>query len=126
VRVNINYDYINDDALAKSKVRDGRLVAPSGAEYEALVLPSDNSEIRRRFSGLQILTGDLPSEKALTRWKIGESEFRFYFNDTDSAKEYALGQGSFELWDPASGRITPYIQDRVRLEPGKAQLMLKK
>jgi hypothetical protein len=126
VRMNVNYDYINDDALAQSRVRDGKLVAPSGAEYETLVFPSDNPGIRKRFPGLQILTGDLPSENAPTRWKIGSAEFSFYFNDTDSADEYALGSGSFELWDPATGHITPYIEGHVRLEPGKAQLMLKK
>jgi alpha-L-rhamnosidase len=126
VRKNIDYDYINDDALAQSSVRNGKLVAPSGAEYEALVLPSDNPGFRKRFPGLQILNGDLPSEDAPTRWKIGRAEFSFYFNDTDSSKEYALGAGSFELWDPATGHITPYLEGHVRLEPGKAQLLLRK
>jgi hypothetical protein len=125
-RATVDYDYINDDALAISKVRDGKLVAPSGAEYQTLVLPSDNPEIRKRFPGLQILTGNLPSENAPTRWKIATAEFRFYFNDTDSGKEYPLGDGSFELWDPATGHITPYSDGHVRLEPGKAQLLLKR
>jgi hypothetical protein len=126
IRATVDYDYINDDALARSKVRDGKFVAPSGAEYETLVLPSDNPAIRKRFPGLRILAGDLPSENGPTRWKIGGAEFRFYFNDTNSAKQYDLGAGSFELWDPASGHITPYIEGHVRLEPGKAQMLLKR
>ena len=126
IRATVDYDYINDDALARSKVRDGKFVAPSGAEYETLVLPSDNPAIRKRFPGLRILAGDLPSENGPTRWKIGGAEFRFYFNDTNSAKQYALGAGSFELWDPATGHITPYIEGHVRLEPGKAQMLLKR
>jgi len=125
-RATVDYDYINDEVLAKSKVRDGKLVAPSGAAYQTLVLPSDNPEIRKRFPGLRILTGDLSSENTPTRWTIGSAEFRFYFNDTNSTKEYALGDGSFELWDQATGQITPYLRDRVRLEPGKAQLLLKR
>jgi hypothetical protein len=84
----------------------------------------------RRFEGgfreLPILTGNLPSEKAPTRWKIGSEEFSFYFNDSDSANEYALGSGSFEVCDPTTGHITPYIEGHVRLEPGKAQLPLKR
>jgi hypothetical protein len=125
-RASIDYDYVDDDGLAKSKIRRGKLVVPSGAEYDALVLPVDQPEIRRRFSGLAILTGDLPQDQAPTRWKFGSAEFRFYFNDTDSAKSYTLGPGSFELWDLATGRMTPYTEDRVQLEPGKARLLLRK
>jgi hypothetical protein len=121
----IDYDYVDDDAFAVSKVRHGKLVVPSGAEYETLVLPTDKPAIRRRFSGLPILVGDLPQDREPERWKIGNSEFRFYFNDTDSTKEYVLGPGSFELWDPSTGRITPYTSNRVLLETGKAKLLLK-
>jgi hypothetical protein len=121
----IDYDYVDDDALAESKVRHGKLVVPSGAEYETLVLPTDKPAIRRRFSALRILIGDLPQDQEPERWKIGNSEFRFYFNDTDSTKEYVLGPGSFELWDPSTGHITPYTSNRVLLETGKAKLLLK-
>jgi hypothetical protein len=122
----IDYDYIGDDALAKSKARQGKFVLPSGAEYEALVLPADMPEIRRQFPGLRILTGDLPLDQTPERWEIGNAEFRFYFNDTDSPKKYALGPGSFEVWEPATGQVTSYTEDNVRLEPGKAKLLLKK
>lgn len=102
----IDYDYVDDDASAESKVRDGKLVVPSGAEYETLVPPTDKPAIQRRLSGLRILIGDLPQDQEPERWKIGNSEFRL-FNDTDSTKEYVLGPGSFELWDPSTGHITP-------------------
>jgi alpha-L-rhamnosidase len=122
----MDYDYVDDNALTASKVRQGKLVVPSGAEYETLVLPADKPTIRRRFSGLHILVGDLPQDHEPARWKIGNSEFRFYFNDTDSAKEYALGLGSFEFWDASTGHIIPYTSDRILLQAGKAKLVLKK
>ncbi len=125
-RASIDYDYVNDDVLAKSKVRQGKLVVPSGAEYETLVLPVDKQEVHARFPGLRILIGDIPADQAPARWKFGDAEFRFYFNDTDSAKEYAIGSGSLELWDPTTGYITPYKQDRMLLEPGQARLLLRK
>lgn len=121
----IDYDYINYDALSTSKVQQGKLVVPSGAEYEALVLPVDQPAVRRRFPGLRILIGGLPPADVPTRWKFDNAEFRFYFNDTESTKDYDLGPGSFELWDPASGRTTSYKEDRVRLQPGKAALFLR-
>jgi hypothetical protein len=58
--------------------------------------------------------------------KFGNAEFRFYFNDTDSAKEYAMWSASLELWDPHTGYVTPYKQDRMLLEPGQARLLLRK
>jgi hypothetical protein len=125
-RASIDYDYVNGEVLAKSMVRQGKLVVPGGADYETLVLPVDKKELRERFAGLRILIGDIPADQVPARWKFGNAEFRFYFNDLDSAKEYALGPGSFELWDPASGHITPYNQDRMRLEPGQARLLLIK
>ena len=126
LRASIDYDYVDDDVLAKAKVRKGMLVVPSGAEYETLVLPVDKKELRERFAGLKILIGDIPADQAPARWKFGDAEFRFYFNDTDSAKEYAVGSGSLELWDPHTGYITPYKQDRMLLKPGQAQLLLRK
>jgi alpha-L-rhamnosidase len=126
IRKSIDYDYINDDALARSKVRNGRLIAPSGGEYEALILPTDRQDIRNRFPGLHILVGEVPADSAPTRWKAGASEFRFYFNDSDMPQEYPLTAGEYELWDAATGSITPFSANRVRLEPGKAQLLLEK
>ena len=125
-RASIDYDYINDDALTKSKVRGGRLVAPSGAEYEALVLPVDSPEIRERFQGIPVLIGELPPDQAPAHWTFGAVTFRFYFNDGDSPRAYTLDAGVFESWDPASGRITPYAKDSIRLAPGKALLLLSK
>jgi alpha-L-rhamnosidase len=125
-RASIDYDYVNGEVLAKSTVRQGKLVVPGGADYETLVLPVDKKELRERFAGLRILIGDIPADQVPARWKFGNAEFRFYFNDIDSAKEYALEPGSFELWDPASGHITRYNQDRMRLEPGQARLLLIK
>jgi hypothetical protein len=124
-RASIDYDYVNDDVLSKSKVTHGKLVVPSGAEYEALVLPVDNPELRKRFPGVQILTGDIAPDQAPARWKFGDAEFRFYFNDTDSAKGYALEPGLFELWDPTTGQVTAYTQPRIELAPGKAALLLR-
>jgi hypothetical protein len=126
VRASIDYDYVDDDVLGKSKVRDGKLVVPSGAAYEALILPVDQPAMRKKFAGLRILTGDLPADDAPTRWKLDSGEFRFYFNDTDSAKEYVLGPGSFELWDVVTGQIAPYVGDHLKLEPGEARLLLIK
>jgi hypothetical protein len=125
-RAGVDYDYVNDDALTKSRVRHSKLVVPGGAEYKALVLPVDNPELRRRFAGIRILIGDIPEDQAPVRWNFGSAEFRFYFNDTDSVKDYALGAGSFELWDPTTGHINSYKQDRTRLEPGIARLLLRK
>ena len=126
LRKSVDYDYVDDDVLDRSKVRDGKLVVPSGAEYEALFLPVDKPAIRKKFAGLRVLTSDLPADDAPTRWKIDGGEFRFYFNDTDSAKEYVLGPGSFELWDALTGQIAPYLGDHLKLEPGEARLLLGK
>jgi len=117
---------VNDDVLSKSKVQHGKLVVPSGAEYEALVLPVDNPELRKRFSGVPILTGDIAPDQAPGRWKFGDAEFRFYFYDTDFSKGYALGPGSFERWDATTGQVTAYTQSGIELAPGKAALILKK
>jgi hypothetical protein len=121
----LDYDYINDDALAKAKVRSGRLIAPSGSEYEALILPTDRPDIRKRYPGLRILLGEVPTDAAPTRWKVGSSEFRFYFNDLDAPREYQLGPGAFELWDAATGRSAPFPASTLRLDPGEARLLLK-
>jgi len=125
-RKSIDYDYVNDDVLARSKVQQGKLVVPSGTVYDTLVLPVDDAEIRRRFPGLQILSGDIPIDQTPKRWKFGNTEFRFYFNDADSARSYALGPGSFEYWDASTGQVTPYAQARIQLDPGKAALLLSK
>src|SRR5216684_1975428 len=87
---------------------------------------SISRKFHARFPGLRILIGDIPADQAPARWKFGDAEFRFYFNDTDSAKEYAIGSGSLELWDPHTGYVTPYKQDRMLLEPGQARLLLRK
>jgi len=126
VRASIDYDYVDDEVLDRSQVRDGKLVVPSGAQYEALVLPVDKPTIRKKLAGLRVVIGDLPADDAPTRWKIDSGEFRFYFNDTDSAKEYVLGPGSFELWDALTGQIAPYLGDHLKLEPGEARLLLRK
>ena len=91
-----------------------------------LILPVDKKEIRERFAGLRIVIGDIPVDQVPARLKFGNAEFRFYFNDTDSAKEYAIGSASLELWDPHTGYVTPYKQDRLLLEPGQARLLLRK
>ena len=75
---------------------------------------------------MRVVIGDLPADDAPTRWKIDNGEFRFYFNDTDSAKEYVLEPGSFELWDAQTGQIAPYLGDHLRLQPGEARLLLRK
>ena len=125
-RASIDYDYVDDDALAKAVVRQNKLVVSSGAAYEALVLPTDNPDIQKRFSGVRILTIGLTPDQAPTRWRFGDSAFRFYFNDADSDKSYALGPGSFELWDPGTGKVTLYSGSDIRLGPGQAALLLRK
>jgi hypothetical protein len=77
-RASIDYDYVDDDVLAKSKVRQGKLVVPSGAEYETLVLPVDKKELRDRFPGLRIVIGDIPADQVPARWRFGNAEFRFW------------------------------------------------
>ena len=124
-RASIDYDYVNDDVLNKSSVRNGKLVVPSGAEYETLVLPADDAAIRKKFAGVPIKIGELAADDTPVRWRVDDSEYVFYFNDTDVVKEYSLGPGSFELWDAATGEIASYTSRRVRLEPGTAQLLLK-
>jgi hypothetical protein len=125
-RATIDYDYVNDGVLNKSSVRNGKLVVPSGAEYEVLVLLADNESIRKKFAGVQIEIGELPADESPARWQLENAEFRFYVNDTNAVKEYSLEPGSYELWDAATGQITSYTPRRVRLEPGKALLLLKK
>ena len=124
-RGSTNYDYINDDALEQSAVRQGKLVAPSGAEYEALVVPVDSPALRKRFPGLRILVGKIPPVEESVRWRVGDAEFRLYFDDSDSPKDYVLGEGPLELWDAATGTTAACDQDRVRVAPGKALLVLK-
>jgi hypothetical protein len=102
------------------------LVVPSGAEYEVLALLADNESIRKKFAGVQIEIGELPADESPARWQLENAEFRFYVNDTNAVKEYSLEPGSYELWDAATGQITSYTPRRVRLEPGKALLLLKK
>ena len=126
VRASIDYDYVDDDALAKAKVQQDKLVMPTGAAYEALVLPGDNPDIQKRFSRVRILTAGLAPDQAPTRWRFGDAEFRFYFNDADSAKSYPLGPGSFELWDAVTGKVTPYGGSDIQLGPGEAALLLRK
>ena len=112
--------------MNKSSVRSGKLVVPSGAEYQVLVLPTDGEAIGKKFAGLQIEIGELPADDTPARWQLENAEFRFYFNDTDAVKEYPLEPGSFELWDAATGQITSYTPRRFRLERGQALLLLKK
>ena len=66
-RASIDYDYVDDDVLLKSTVRQGKLVVPSGAEYETLVLSVDKQEVHARFPGLRILIGDIPDDQAPAR-----------------------------------------------------------
>jgi hypothetical protein len=125
-RTTRNYDYVNYDALSKAKVRQQKLVVQSGAEYEALVLPVDEPEIRSRLPGVRVFVGDSPPDEASTRWRFGDVEFAFYFNDTESIKNYRVGPGAFELWDPVTGSTIPCTDDQFRLMPGKARLLLRK
>ena len=99
---------------------------PSGAEFEALVFPVDQPQTREKFSSSRVLIGKLPTEDEATRWKVNDGEFRFYFNDTESAKENELGAGEFEVWDAETGQITPLKESAIRIAPGKARLLLKK
>jgi hypothetical protein len=126
VRASIDYDYIDDDALAKAKVQQDKLVVPTGAAYEALVLPGDNPDIQKRFSRVRIITGGLIPDQVPTRWRFGDAEFRFYFNGADSTKSYPLGPGSFELWDAVTGKVTSYGGSDIQLGPGQAALLLRK
>ncbi len=117
-----DYDYINDDALSRSKVVNGKLVAASGAAYETLVLPAEDAAMRKKFAGVKILIGTPPADDAPTRWLLANSEFLFYYNATLKDREFALPAGGFEQWDLNTGFVTPPSGARFVLTTGAAQL----
>jgi hypothetical protein len=67
-----NYDHINNDALLKSRVIQGKLVAPGGGQYGALVLVSERYlplEVAEKVAGFRrdglpvVFVGAVPSEE---------------------------------------------------------------
>lgn len=117
-----DFDYINDDALMRSKSINGKLVGPAGSEYETLVLPAEDAAIRKRFPGIKMLIGMPPADDAPTRWRLADSEFLFYYNATLKDREFTLPAGSFEQWDLATGFVTTPSDMRFLLQTGAAQL----
>ena len=117
-----DFDYINDDALARAKVASGRLVTHSGAEYEALVLPAEDAALRKRFPRLNIIIGTPPPDDAPQRWRLANCEFLFYYNGILKDREYKLPAGDFEEWDLHTGFVTPSAKASFVLETGAAQL----
>jgi hypothetical protein len=117
-----DYDYINDDALSRAKVVNGKLVTTGGADYETLVLPAEDAALRKRFSGVKILVGTPPADDAPMRWHLANSEFLFYYNATLKDREYSLPAGKFEQWDLNTGFVTPPSGERFLLTTGAAQL----
>lgn len=120
-----DYDYINEEALLRCHVRKGRLLAPSGMEYEVLVLRSDDAALRRRFKGGKVLVGEVPADDAPTRWQLAGAEFQFHFNSSATTKKIALPAGGYETWDAFTGETAPYPGKELTLAPGEARLLVK-
>lgn len=84
-----NYDHVNTDALLKSHVDSGKLVAPSGAKYGVLLLvnerylPLDLAEKIAAFrrDGLPVIfIGTVPGEEAgLKDWETRSNRIRELF-----------------------------------------------
>ena len=121
-----DYDYINTEALLRCKVRNGKVVTPSGMEYESLVLPTEDAQMSSRFQGAKVLVGAVPADDAPTRWKLAGAEFQFYYNPSATAKTIGLPAGSYETWDAFTGETAGYPSNDVTLAPGEAKLMVKK
>ena len=117
-----DFDYINEDALTRSKAVNGKLVSPGGAEFETLVLPAEDATMRKRFQSLKIMIGMPPPDDAPMRWRLANSEFLFYYNATLKDREFTLPSGSFEQWDLNTGFVTPPAGTKFLLQTGAAQL----
>ena len=138
-----NYDFINADGLFDIEVKNGRIVAPSGAEYSMLCLDiaglPQSEEVAAR---LQELTdagapmceiGDLesaiaatpkdvdgPAELRFVHRKTGNTEFYWIDNPTDGEMNAEIslrcaGQKPV-IWTPDSGEIT---ETSYRVENGR-------
>jgi hypothetical protein len=121
----LDYDQISEAVLARSRVVNGRLVAPGGAEYEALIVAVEDAAMKARFPGLRIISGNPPADDAPTRWILAGREFSFYFNDSAVEKRIALDAGSYERWDAWTGQISGLPDKAVVLQPGKAILLAR-
>lgn len=145
-----NYDFINADGLADLKVKDGRVVALSGASYAVLCLDNEglpeSDEARSRIAdlvaagaavcapeGLEATLGtatqkdlDAPSQIRYVHRTAGGTQIYWLDNPADSTLEYDFsfrdGSGSPSLWDPESGRILPL---KSRRKDGRRTVHLK-
>lgn len=121
-----DYDHLDRATLLASRVRGAKLVTPAGMEYEALVLAADDAEIRTRFPKLRTFVKEVPAGDAPARWRLADSEFRFYWNDTAKPKTYDLGAGRFEVWEAATGEVRPLAERFLTLESGAAVLLRRR
>jgi hypothetical protein len=118
----LDWDFISEHALGQSRVRDGKLVTPGGAEYEALIAP-ESAELRRRFPGVKVLPAVPSGEEEPVRWKLGDNEFIFCFNPSSAAKTVKLPAGAWEIWDAFTGTVAPHRGDTLGLAGGAAKLL---
>jgi glycosyl hydrolase family 106( putative alpha-L-rhamnosidase) len=85
-----NYDHVNNDALLKSHVESGKLVVPSGARYNVLVLLDDRYlpvEVAEKIAAFRggglpvVFVGTVPSEEAgLNDWEMKSRRIRDLFH----------------------------------------------
>lgn len=128
-----NYDFINADGLFDICVRNGRIVAPSGAEYSMLCLDIDglpqSEEVAARLQELMAAgipccdIKDLPSAIAATpkdvdcaeqlrfvHRKAGKTEFYWLDNPSDAeiCTEVSLRCAGRKpmIWNPDNGQMT--------------------
>ena len=130
------YDYLNRDALFnRLSVRNGRLVAPGGAEYRAIWLPERceyGEETAARFkelekAGIAIVRGsplfpwaaDLECEGRVNWYHRTDGNADWYF--ISAPAEGFEGEISFrktgdvEIYDPVSGAVRPAVMRNGKL-----------
>lgn len=138
-----NYDFINADGLFDIEVRDGRIAAPSGAEYSLLCLDIEglpqSEEVAARLQELTDAGASIcdieeletaiastprdvegPAELRFVHRKAGSTDFYWIDNPTDGemTAEISLRCAGRKpvIWNPDNGETTP---TSYRIENGR-------
>ena len=128
-----NFDFVNPSGLFELTVRDGRIVAPSGASYAVLCIDTGNCPVTRRItdriaelqaSGATVCTRQEleTTVGTLSADVITDPDIRFVHRQSAQhiywinkpSRDYrtvtlslrATG-GTPEVWDPVTGNMTP-------------------